>query len=140
MALDFSALTVTDTNAVPSRAAVAVNPLTEHLGASYNGKQAKALTVPVADAPEIVNLLRRASDEIGCGVSIGITDSKGGALRLFRKPTGRTRKDDNGNEVAITTPVIVNKATEKEVTSGNVTVTFLGKTRTVRTRQSDNAE
>ncbi len=72
-ALDLSALTVSDA-AVPTitrtTTAAKDNPFIAHLQASYDSKTGKSVTVPEANADEVMYLVRQASNALNIGARV----------------------------------------------------------------------
>jgi hypothetical protein len=95
-ALDFGSLTVQDA-AVPQRASTKdpeSNPMLPHLRASLeNNYSGKAVTVPEANATQVVNMIRNAANHLGCGSRTAVEDAgKGNVTVRFAAKTRRARK------------------------------------------------
>lgn len=92
-ALDFGSLTVQDA-AVPQRASTKSpesNPMLPHLRASLeNNYSGKAVTVPEANATQVVNLVRQAANYLGCGSRTAVESAGKGQVTV--RFAAKTRK------------------------------------------------
>lgn len=106
---DFSAVQVEDATLPKGERAkrIGPNPFTEVVAQSYESKTGKQVSVPAGDAvKQATAFLRRAADDLGCGVRI-----------VYRNSKGQTLKYD---------------AAKDSKSKGNVTILFQGKDRKQR--------
>jgi hypothetical protein len=94
-ALDLSAVTVEDAAlpAITRQRNAKDNPMLAHLRASMeNNGAGKAITVPTANAKEVVYLIRSASNRLGCGARVVTTEKGKNTQIAFGATKRRARK------------------------------------------------